>query len=300
MLILVLGETELYIAAEFIEQRYQGAPHLASLHLRDRFPPETKWAYMRIGHAFHYGQNYQNPTYRYLVYHPFVRVRNIPQGSFADNLLLNNAKSASSSAAASQNQYIAPVGTVARAMVDLVGSLTSDPLWRFKALVNEELLYDVNEEVRKREVAWNKEDRSVITHLNGFMEEIKVVVAAEAVAGMLQGSVEAESGAASKEEADALSGEAAQQVALAVEYLEEQFDIPNSDAEPLISESDSNAVGDAIDSEKDRVVEGADFVSLPFNRQRASRRTYLSQRGVENFVIRKTKIRSDQPAPQPV
>jgi len=88
VLILILGETELYIAAEFIEQRYQGAPHLTSRHLRDKFPANTKWPFMRIGKAFHYGQNYPSPTSRYLVYHPFFRTRDMPQKAFADNLIL--------------------------------------------------------------------------------------------------------------------------------------------------------------------------------------------------------------------
>lgn len=31
------GETDLFIAAEFIEERYTGAPHLGLCHLLDRF-----------------------------------------------------------------------------------------------------------------------------------------------------------------------------------------------------------------------------------------------------------------------
>lgn len=41
-MLIIIGQTELFIAAEFVEDRYRGAPHLRGLHLKDRFPIDSK------------------------------------------------------------------------------------------------------------------------------------------------------------------------------------------------------------------------------------------------------------------
>ncbi|KAM0425743.1 hypothetical protein ACHAPT_008991 [Fusarium lateritium] len=151
------GETALFIAAEFIEPRYQGAPHLRHLHLRDKFPPGTRWGYLRLDQAFHYGQNYDNPTYRYLVYHPFIRPRHIPQRSFADNITLTTALTMAESAANSGNTYVASGGAAIGGIVKLIAACQLHPLRQFDPLEADEMLYNVSQEIEKREKAWNPE-----------------------------------------------------------------------------------------------------------------------------------------------
>ncbi|RSL73023.1 hypothetical protein CEP53_000856 [Fusarium sp. AF-6] len=151
------GETALFIAAEFIERRYQGAPHLKHLHLRDKFPPGTRWGYLRLDQAFHYGQNYRDPTYRYLVYHPFIRPRHIPQRSFADNIILTTALTIAEAASSSGNAYVATGGAAIGAVVKLIAACNLDPLRRFEPLDPEDMLYDVSKEIETRKKAWNPE-----------------------------------------------------------------------------------------------------------------------------------------------
>ncbi|RTE82406.1 hypothetical protein BHE90_003034 [Fusarium euwallaceae] len=151
------GETALFIAAEFIERRYQGAPHLKHLHLRDKFPPGTRWGYLRLDQAFHYGQNYKDPTYRYLVYHPFIRPRHIPQRSFADNIILTTALTIAEAASSSGNAYVATGGAAIGAVVKLIAACNLDPLRRFEPLDPEDMLYDVSKEIETRKKAWNPE-----------------------------------------------------------------------------------------------------------------------------------------------
>ncbi|RSL47243.1 hypothetical protein CEP54_013486 [Fusarium duplospermum] len=153
----VFGETALFIAAEFIEKRYQGAPHLRHLHLRDKFPPGTRWGYLRLDQAFHYGQNFDPPTYRYLVYHPFMRPRDIPQRSFADNIILTTALSIAEAASNSGNAYVAGGGAAIGGIVKLIGTCHLDPLRQFGPLDSEEMLYDVSKEIETRRKAWNPE-----------------------------------------------------------------------------------------------------------------------------------------------
>ncbi|RMJ13337.1 hypothetical protein CDV36_007022 [Fusarium kuroshium] len=151
------GETALFIAAEFIERRYQGAPHLKHLHLRDKFPPGTRWGYLRLDQAFHYGQNYRDPTYRYLVYHPFIRPRHIPQRSFADNIILTTALTIAEAASSSGSAYVATGGAAIGAVVKLIAACNLDPLRRFEPLDAEDMLYDVSKEIETRKKAWNPE-----------------------------------------------------------------------------------------------------------------------------------------------
>lgn len=151
------GETALFIAAEFIERRYQGAPHLKHLHLRDKFPPGTRWGYLRLDQAFHYGQNYKDPTYRYLVYHPFIRPRHIPQRSFADNIILTTALTIAEAASSSGNTYMATGGAAIGAVIKLIATCNLDPLRRFDPLDKEDMLYDVSKEIETRRKAWNPE-----------------------------------------------------------------------------------------------------------------------------------------------
>ncbi|KAL7932789.1 hypothetical protein V8C35DRAFT_306787 [Trichoderma chlorosporum] len=143
------GETELFIAAEFIERRYQGAPHLRNYHLRDKFSPETKWAYMRIGAPLYYGQDAENPKHRYLVYHPFIRTRDIPQRAFADNLNLSKAKSLLDLVGSSSNSQLAATGVTASALLTVLSSFLADPLRPFKSEEGEDI-YTHEAEIAKR------------------------------------------------------------------------------------------------------------------------------------------------------
>ncbi|KAL7911422.1 hypothetical protein GGI35DRAFT_478773 [Trichoderma velutinum] len=162
------GETQLFIAAEFIERRYQGAPHLRNYHLRDKFSPETEWAYMRIGAPFYYGQDAEKPNHRYLVYHPFLRTRHIPQRAFADNLNLTRAKSILESVAGSSNSSIAASGAAVSALVTVLGSFLADPLRPFTSKEGE-AIYTHEAEIMKR-----RTERSLETQLRAVLEISKM------------------------------------------------------------------------------------------------------------------------------
>lgn len=81
-----IGETVIFIAAEYIEPRMKGAPHLKHLHLMDRMKGKAsedaaQWALFQLDDKWHYGQN-DDQTFRWIVYHPPAiagRERNIHQ-----------------------------------------------------------------------------------------------------------------------------------------------------------------------------------------------------------------------------
>ncbi|KAJ5939746.1 hypothetical protein N7466_002880 [Penicillium verhagenii] len=96
----VLGETKIYIAAEFIEEEYADSlSDLHQFHLKDiaiesgrneKFP----WVTMKLNGAFCYGQNgADDKLRRYIVYHPSVgpgiQRPNIHQHRFTDTEITN-------------------------------------------------------------------------------------------------------------------------------------------------------------------------------------------------------------------
>ncbi|KAF2497634.1 hypothetical protein BU16DRAFT_559369 [Lophium mytilinum] len=66
----VLGETNIFIAAEFAEKGYQGGP-MQDYHILDLAGKEEGWITLRLNECFHYGQNGSGKLLRrWIVYHP--------------------------------------------------------------------------------------------------------------------------------------------------------------------------------------------------------------------------------------
>ncbi|KAJ4265283.1 hypothetical protein NW762_004568 [Fusarium torreyae] len=189
------GETDLFIAAEFIERRYQGAPHLRGLHLKDKCAPDTKWTHMLIDQAFHYGQDADSPSYRYLVYHPFIQTRNIPQKAFADSSLFTALNSAAASAAASKAVTIAAGGAVAKAILKVVVNAKTHPLRRFKSLLGDPRLYDIPHQMAAWEAKWNEQEQDLRPQIISFKEKLKLdlELATSQLADILRDSAATES-----------------------------------------------------------------------------------------------------------
>ncbi|KAJ5946377.1 hypothetical protein N7454_003216 [Penicillium verhagenii] len=99
----VLGETKIYIAAEFIEEEYaESLSDLHQFHLKDiaiesgaseKFP----WVTMKLNGAFCYGQNGTGDKLRrYIIYHPSIgpgiQRPNIHQHRFTDTEITNTIR----------------------------------------------------------------------------------------------------------------------------------------------------------------------------------------------------------------
>ncbi|KAJ5528151.1 hypothetical protein N7513_012310 [Penicillium frequentans] len=95
----IMGETKIFIAAEFFEEEYSRSPSdLAHFHLKDiarkivgsKNLKESPWVTMKLNGAFCYGQSYGvfGVRRRYIVYHPSVgpgiRLPKIHQHRFTD------------------------------------------------------------------------------------------------------------------------------------------------------------------------------------------------------------------------
>ncbi|KAI6780909.1 uncharacterized protein J7T54_007389 [Emericellopsis cladophorae] len=168
------GETDLFIAAEFIEQRYQGAPHLRGFHLKDNSPAGTKWAYLLIDHALHYGQDAEPPTHRYLVYHPFIRPRNIPQKSFADNLNVAKLHKATTALVSSKSAPVSVGAAVADALVSIIEARNAHPLRRFPKFEGDQRLYNVPAQMADWEVQWNKQETALAPQISSLRKQLQL------------------------------------------------------------------------------------------------------------------------------
>lgn len=125
-------------------------------------------------------------------------------------------------------------------------------------------------------------------------EEMKLVNVAEAVAEILQESVEAESGAASEEAAEMLRSEGTKLVTMATEFLHEQLKFPGSDSQTPILDTDPETLPpiepplSASDPESLAPVHGPNYVSSALERPLRKNRIVLERRAnrpQKNFRI---------------
>jgi hypothetical protein len=152
------GETYVFVAAEFIEAQYAGAPHLKYGHLSDICKASdtssntktSKWVYMRLGEMFYYGQDRPiKPSFRFLVYHPFYRPRKMAQvglrtslfpwsmtnyssqAHFMPSTMRDKARKAIDVAKDSSSHFLAELGAFVGGTATLVLNAWKDPLRQF-------------------------------------------------------------------------------------------------------------------------------------------------------------------------